>query len=84
MNGERKYDDRHAGGGQLPAIRPEDLVDLGPCPACGAALKVGMIPHPKTQRPSKIVAHPVPFCHYYGATDPEQIVVDVRAAAVTS
>ena len=79
-NGERKYDGRHAGRGEL-GERLGVLDEVGPCPSCGAMLAIGQATDPSTKRRAKILTHPMPFCHYFGATDPDQVMRDIRAKA---
>lgn len=81
---ERKYGGEACGAGTIEDVDMSENVDLGPCPGCAAMLTVGEIPHPLTQRPARAVLHPLPFCNYYGATDPDQIEADVRKASALS
>jgi hypothetical protein len=60
-----------AGAGDAGAIGADEV--LGPCPSCGADLFVGYAEHPHTKRLMRVLTHPVPFCTYYGETDPAEI-----------
>lgn len=67
-----------AGAGDLGSVDEGDL--LGPCPSCAAELHVGYAHNPSTGRVERTIMHPVPFCTYYGETDPTTIMRDVRRA----
>lgn len=67
-----------AGGGDAGSVDDGDF--LGPCPSCAADLRVGYVQHPITGRAARVITHPMPFCTYYGATDPTTIERDVRRA----
>jgi hypothetical protein len=71
---ERKYDGRHCAGdlGKLDL----DETELGPCPSCGAMLTVGEV-LVGTAAAQRAMYHPMPFCRYYGDTDPSLIERDV-------
>lgn len=75
---DRKYDGRHTAG-DLPPNSITGEVPVGPCPSCGAILLVAQIVDPRSGLPARALAHPMPFCHYYGATTPEQIEADMLA-----
>jgi hypothetical protein len=60
-----------AGGGDAGTIETEEV--LGPCPSCGADLFIGYAEDPRTKRVLRGLMHPVPFCTYYGETDPGEI-----------
>ena len=77
--GDRKYDGRHAGAGDAGNLAVEQE-PLAPCPSCGAQLHTANMINPNTGRPAFVLTHPMPFCHYYGATPPEQIVRDCLKA----
>lgn len=53
---------------------------LGPCPSCGADLHVARAKNPHTGRVELALMHTVPFCTYYGETDPAAIERDVERA----
>lgn len=74
---ERKYDGRHTVGEVPEKIDANAFRELGPCPSCGASLSVGVLTNPNTGRPARAVSHPMPFCHYFGATSTEQIESDI-------
>lgn len=67
-----------AGAGNLGAIH--DTASLGPCPSCGADLRIGTIKDPRTQRQAKGLLHPMPFCTYFGETDPGEIAEHIKRA----
>ncbi len=73
---QRKYDGRHAGGGDL-GEQKVDQEPLAPCPSCGAMLATATMINPHTGREAFVLTHPMPFCGYYGSTPPEQIVKDM-------
>jgi hypothetical protein len=75
---KRKHGPAAAGAGDLGAIDDGDL--LGPCPSCATALSVGHAKNPHTNRVERVIIHPMPFCSYYGETDPATIENDVRHA----
>ena len=64
-----------AGAGDAGAVDSGDV--LGPCPSCGADLYVGRVENPRTGRVERALMHPVPFCTYYGETDPGTIERDI-------
>ncbi len=79
MNGERKYDGQHAGAGDLGNVIDTTKSDvIGSCPSCGAELSVNRVDHKGKRR--DVLLHAMPFCHYFGATDPDRIVQDVTLA----
>lgn len=65
-----------AGAGDVGAIEPG--TSIGPCPSCGTELRVTLAMNPATGRRERALIHTVPFCTYYGETDPEQIERDVE------
>jgi hypothetical protein len=67
-----------AGAGDVGAIAMG--TSIGPCPSCGAELRVTSAVNPTTGRRERALIHPVPFCAYYGETDPTQIECDVEEA----
>lgn len=73
---ERKYSGEHAGAGDL-GNQVVEQEQLGPCPSCGAMLSTANMVNPDTGRLAFVLTHPMPFCHYYGATPPEKIVRDM-------
>ncbi len=82
MSGKRIHNLDAAGGGDAGAV-PDGEV-LGPCPSCSADLRVSHARDPRTGRVGRVIMHPVPFCTYYGETDPETIERDVRALEDTT
>jgi hypothetical protein len=53
---------------------------LGPCPSCGTELLAALVKNPNTGRIARALMHPMPFCTYYGETDPATIERDVERA----
>lgn len=71
MNAKRFHSLSAAGAGDLGPIDAGDI--LGPCPSCATELRVTSVENPRTGRTARALVHPVPFCAYYGATDPSAI-----------
>ena len=67
-----------AGAGDAGAVESEYVI--GPCPSCGADLFIGYAEDPRTKRVLRGLMHPVPFCTYYGETDPRDIERDIERA----
>lgn len=80
---ERKYGNEHTAG-EAELVDQKETVEVGSCPACGAMVSTGLVVHPRTQQSQRGLLHPMPFCHYFGATEPEQVVADIRAKAEVS
>ena len=78
MNQKRVHGLDKAGAGDAGAIDSEDVI--GPCPSCGADLSAGRAQNPHTGRVERVLMHPVPFCTYYGETDPDAIERDIKRA----
>lgn len=78
MNEKRIHDLRAAGAGDVGSVSGGDV--LGPCPSCDAELLVVHVENPNTRRVERGIMHPVPFCTYYGETDPLIIERDVARA----
>lgn len=54
-------------------------VVVGACPSCGATISKGIVGNPdRDGAPTPMLMHPMPFCHYFGVTTPENIVIDMR------
>jgi hypothetical protein len=68
---ERKHDISAAGAGDLGVVPAGDPV--GPCPSCGEPLRAIKIEHPHSGRMTRALAHPVPFCSYFGETSADEI-----------
>ena len=66
------------GAGDAGAVETNKV--LGPCPSCKADLYVGPVQNPHTGRVERALMHPVPFCTYYGETDPDTIERDIECA----
>jgi hypothetical protein len=75
---KRVHGSSAAGAGDIGSVDDGDL--LGPCPSCAADLRVGYASHPRTGRLARMITHPIPFCTYYGETDPTTIERDVHRA----
>jgi hypothetical protein len=60
-----------AGAGDVGGVEGGEA--LGPCPSCTASLCVAFVKNPRTGRVERALIHPVPFCTYYGETDPTVI-----------
>ena len=75
---KRVHDLDAAGAGDAGAVDSGEF--LGPCPSCGADLHVGPVNNPHTGRVERALMHPVPFCTYYGDTDPDTIERDIARA----
>lgn len=67
-----------AGGGDVGAVDSDEI--LGPCPSCASDLYIGHVTNPSTGRTERALMHPVPFCTYYGETDPATIERDIVRA----
>lgn len=65
-----------AGAGDAGAVNDGDV--LGPCPSCGDELYVVHTKNPRTGRVERALMHAVPFCTYYGETDPDAIERDIE------
>jgi hypothetical protein len=63
------------GAGDVGGVHGESI---GPCPSCGAELHAGRALNPHTGRVERAMMHPVPFCTYYGETDPAAIERDIE------
>jgi hypothetical protein len=79
----RRYGDEAAGAGELPAIGTG--TPLGPCPSCGDLISIGTEPNPRDAgKPTRCLLHPIPFCHYFGATDADIIEREILKGEVPS
>lgn len=72
---ERRFTAEHTAGATKVTEEPREV---GPCPACGGTLKIGEAIDPHTGKKAKALFHEMPFCHYYGSTDPRQIEEDMK------
>lgn len=68
MSDERVHGLEAAGAGDVGDVDGGEA--LGPCPSCAADLLVVHVAHPRTGRVERAIIHPLPFCTYFGATDP--------------
>lgn len=75
MNSKRVHGLNAAGGGDAGGVHHDEV--LGPCPSCGAELYAGPVEDPRTGRVARALMHPIPFCTYYGETDPDTIERDI-------
>jgi hypothetical protein len=78
VNEKRIHGLSAAGAGDAGPVFADTV--LGPCPSCAADLIVGHARDPRTGREGRVILHPLPFCTYYGETDPAAIEHDVRRA----
>jgi hypothetical protein len=78
MRGDRPHGWDAAGGGNVGGVMADEVV--GPCPSCGAELLACRLKNPVTGRIERALMHPVPFCTYYGETDPVDIERDIKSA----
>lgn len=76
MRSNRPHGLEDAGGGNLGGVMPDEVV--GPCPSCGAELLACHVKNPVTGHVERALMHPVPFCTYYGETDPAMIARDIE------
>jgi hypothetical protein len=67
-----------AGAGEVVTLDAGE--PLGACPSCGAPLSVVHAEDPSTRRICRALLHPVPFCTYFGETDPSVIERAVQRA----
>jgi hypothetical protein len=67
-----------AGAGDLGVVSAGEV--LGPCPSCGSELHVVYAEDPYTRQRCRAMTHPVPFCTYFGETDPFVIERDIQHA----
>jgi hypothetical protein len=56
---------------------------LGLCASYGAKLRIVHAEDPHTRRVCRAITHPVPFCTYFGETDPSMIERDIQHAKKT-
>jgi hypothetical protein len=76
MSDKRIHGIEAAGAGDAGDVVADEVV--GPCPSCGAELLACHVTNPITKRVERALMHPVPFCSYYGETDPSQIERDMQ------
>jgi len=60
-----------AGAGDVGTVGAGE--PLGPCPSCGSELSVVLAKDPRSGGMGRAILHPVPFCTYFGETDPSVI-----------
>lgn len=75
---QRPHGVEAAGAGDLGKV--SSGMEFGPCPGCGAELRTMQITDPHTNRAARALAHPTPFCTYFGETDSTVIERAVTAA----
>ncbi len=80
MKGARHGSDA-CGAGDLGAVKAGK--DLGPCPSCGSLLKLGTGVDPTDGKVRDMLLHPMPFCDYFGASDPDVVMRDLKKAALS-
>lgn len=78
MPSDRPHGYEAAGAGNVGGVMPDEVV--GPCPSCGAELLACRLKNPVTGHIDRALLHPVPFCQYYGETDPVDIERDIERA----
>lgn len=78
MNDKRIHGVNACGAGHAGNVADGEI--LGPCPSCAAELRVARVEDPRTGRLESALLHPLPFCTYYGKTDPITIERDVARA----
>jgi len=78
MNDKRIYPASAASGGNIESLHSDAV--LGPCPSCQATLRFGIAKDPQTEKLVRVLMHPIPFCGYFGETDPAEIVRRVTAS----
>lgn len=69
-----------AGAGHLGNLN-KDGEELGQCPGCGALIGKATATHPETKKVIDVMTHPLPFCHYFGITEPTDIVKEMLSRA---
>jgi hypothetical protein len=72
----RRHGIERAGGGDVGDVAEGEI--LGPCPSCGDVLRITRAKDPLSGRHGSAILHPVPFCSYFGETDP----IAIEAAIV--
>jgi hypothetical protein len=82
VTSDRRYGLEACGAGNAGQIADGD--SIGPCPGCDAELRVCLVRNPITECVEHAMAHPVPFCMYFGETDPAGIERDVVDATISS
>lgn len=65
-----------AGAGDLGTVSNGE--SLGLCPSCSSELHVVYAENPHTGHVGRAITHPVPFCTYFGETDPSVIERDIQ------
>lgn len=76
-DGRRKHDISACGAGDA-GVMPVGKV-IGACPSCGAELSSVQMKDPRTGQVGRALAHPAPFCSYFGETDPATIEREITA-----
>lgn len=81
---QRMYGFEAAGAGEAELVSDDGV--LGACPSCGAELHVGDALNPLSSRVERSLQHPIPFCSYFGETEPAEIEREIgrRRRVVTS
>lgn len=73
---KRIHGQEAAGAGDIGSVTGSEF--LGPCPSCGAELRVACVKNPLTSRIARALLHPMPFCTYYGETDPTTVEHSIK------
>ncbi len=76
MKDKRVHSITAAGGGDIGAVPDGEI--LGACPSCGAELRDCRALNPRTGQLERALQHPVPFCTYFGETDPVEIEREIE------
>lgn len=51
---------------------------IGKCPSCGKPISGGETVDPRTGLQTRFLSHPIPFCSYFGETEPERIMREMK------
>lgn len=81
MAASRPYGSESATGGPVD-VDEGTAEELAPCPSCGAMLAT-CTAEPDGHRELAIM-HPMPFCDYFGRTEPEVILDDLMRKLAAS
>jgi hypothetical protein len=76
MNRERIHGPDAAIAGDVGPVHADE--QLGPCPSCAAEICAAMVRNPHTGKVGRAMLHPMPFCTYFGVTDPAEIETEIE------
>ncbi len=68
---KRRHSLTDAGAGDLGLVPSGEVI--GACPSCQAELRICLTLNPISGNFDRAMQHPVPFCTYFGETDPAEI-----------